>query len=682
MKRFEHYLLICLAGICFANVALAQEEPIQVVQNGVLNEEVADIVGEPWQEADGFLEQQGTDQFLWAQPVIGPGDFHVTVELKLQEMFNDEGRGAAASFAINDMLQAEGVNGSNFGFVGGGGELFAEGNFFPDFITIMEETPIQEDTLFQLEFIREGDTYRFLLDGEEILSLPTPEEIGDPVFRSGFFRVGLRPWRSLMQVQTFTINSGAATFDPIEERIPFIESGVSQNAVEVGLPWVEADGSLENFDPGNFIFGDRPIFGSDYRVSARLAMEDIEGSAASFNINGDNNLGFSGGSGTMFTEGPFFEGAPSLEIEPPIEPNTFFDFEMISQDNKLRFLIDGQEILALDQPGEFVGFVGFRPWRSVMRISDFVVEPLAEEVIVPPDTVRTMPNNRPAVYRQGETIQGVQLIATVSEGQTSNAVITETLPEGWIADNLSQTNGTAEFSNGQLTWHLSDAQGTVELTYDLVVPSDSVSTRASFEGTVDTEGVDGRVTGFSELFLAANPNEEIFIVQDGQMTELAEVIGEPWSEVDGALERTGTGNFLLSDIAIADVNYEIAADLTLFGLGGTAVSINLRRVPDGAQSNFGFEGGSGTFFVEGPFFDTGPSFDSTTIEEGVPFTFQMVREGGSVDFMMDEQVIHTEPQEPGEAFRVGLRPWRSRMQVTNFVIRTMEETPVNNWYFY
>ncbi len=251
-------------------------------------------MGGAWEVVDGFISQQGRDQYLWAYPVIGPGDFHVTAELKLQEMFNDEGRGAAATFSINDMLQDDGTNGSNFGFIGGNGELFAEGNFFLEFVD-MGETPVQEDTLITLDFIREGDVYRFLLNGEEALSVPAAEEESNPVFRSGYYRVGVRPWRSKMFLKTLVIHSGAASFDPIEEKNDFIANGEPLNTVEVGDEWYESDGGWENFDTGNLIFGDRPIFGSNFKVSAHLQMELLAGSAASFSINGDNNFGFSGG---------------------------------------------------------------------------------------------------------------------------------------------------------------------------------------------------------------------------------------------------------------------------------------------------------------------------------------------------------------------------------------------------
>jgi hypothetical protein len=678
MKQLFFYsfvvVIVCIGTIC----SFAQDEDLYIVNDGVLNEDLAYIVGGDWEQADGFISQQGTGQYLWAYPVIGPGDFHVTVELKLHEMFNDEGRGAAATFSINDMLQDDGTNGSNFGFVGGGGELFTEGNFFLDFVD-MGETPVQEDTLLTLDFIREGDIYRFLLDGEVVLSVPIAEEEFDPVFRSGYYRVGVRPWRSKMFVKNFVIHSGVASFDPIDEKIEFIKDGEPLNVVEIGEPWYSLGDGWENYETGNFLFGNQPIFGSNFKVSANLQIELIAGSAASFSINGDNDFGFSGGSETMFLDGSFFDDAPTLDIAPPIEENVAFDFEMISQDNKIRFMIDGNEILVMDQPSDFIGFVGFRPWRSWMRIFDFSVEPLQDELDVPPEVSRSLSEGQPGVFYAGQTIEGITLSCGVVEGKVSNATIIEIPPEGWTISNIQSNNGTFEVANGQIEWQLADAQDIVELTYDLTVPEDFTGFSAGFDGSVDTSGIDGLITGFSSLYLAVGENEEIYIVENGVMTEYGEIIGEEWFSVDGALERTGTGNFLISTIAVADVNYEISADLTIYGLGGTAVSINLRRIPDDSQSNFGFEGGHGFFFVEGVFFDDPPSFEYTLVEEGVPFTFKMVRDGTNVDFMMDDALIHSETEELGEAFKVGLRPWRSRMQVSNFVIQTFDTTPVYNW---
>ncbi|MBZ0257895.1 hypothetical protein K8I31_17660, partial [bacterium] len=152
MKRITAYLSAVLFLFIFTSNANAQD-PIQIVQDGVLIEDNAEVIGEPWQQVDGYLQQQGTNQYLWAKPVIGPGDFHVTAVLKMQDMFDENDRGAAASFAINDMLQSDGANGSNFGFVGGSGELFLEGNFVSSF-TNLGETPISDDQEITLEFIR------------------------------------------------------------------------------------------------------------------------------------------------------------------------------------------------------------------------------------------------------------------------------------------------------------------------------------------------------------------------------------------------------------------------------------------------------------------------------------------------------------------------------------------------
>ncbi len=679
MKKVFVYPLIAFLSMMVLPVADAQQE-IVVIDNGVPNEELINIVGEPWDQGDGYLEKQGTGNFLWSNAIVGPGDFHVTVNLTIFDLVDSEtGRGSAASFQINDMLNEGGQFGSNFGFAGGDGQLFAEGTFFGPFQD-MGPTPIQEGEPFQFEFIREGDTYRFLINGEEWLTAPLPDEEPGSVFRGGFYQVALRPHRSRMQVSQLTIVTQTGVPSPIEEKRVFVEDGVPQDVVEVGgIPWEWDENTPYNaFDTGVFSFGNMVLAGEQFHIKARLTIADLDGSAASFTLNGDNHFGFAGGSNQMFIQGDLFGSSQSLGPT-VVEDNVPFDFDMIRNGDELFFMINGKEVgRTTFLGGDIFGFAGFRPWRSWMFVHEFSVEPVTEATAWP-EVERSLPTG--AFYTAGQAIPGVQLTAEIPEGETVNAKVVETAPEGWSLTNINVANGDVTQDGNQITWQMDNASGKVELTYDLTAPDDATDFEVEFNGEIQIPPFSRLVTGTDSLFLKAGIGQ-INVVEDGVASDYVLQVGDPWTEGDGYLENTARDNYLYANIAIVDVEYHITAHLTLFGMGGTASSIAIQGIPDGSNSNLGFEGGSNQFFIEGNFFGGSQSLGETTLQEATPFVFEMINDDGEISFLIDGETLHTMPYDPEKAFRVGLRPWRSRMQVTDFVIDVTETTAVVDWSLY
>ncbi|MBD3266659.1 hypothetical protein GF373_08315, partial [bacterium] len=81
---------------------------------------------------------------------------------------------------------------------------------------------------------------------------------------------------------------------------------------------------------------------------------------------------------------------------------------------------------------------------------------------------RSMPNK--GLPTGGGTSEGITVTVELVEGVSSNATVTEILPEGFTAENITTTNGDASASGNTITWNLSGAEGTVEMTYDAVIP--------------------------------------------------------------------------------------------------------------------------------------------------------------------------------------------------------------------
>ena len=151
----------------------------------------------------------------------------------------------------------------------------------------------------------------------------------------------------------------------------FVAEGVAQCVRYEGEQWTSAGGCLERGGTGNYLFADRWLGPGDFRVTVKLTIRELAKSAASLVI-GDSHLGFEGGSGKMFTEGPLL-GRKGLGT-PVVTDGEPFLMEVEREDDVLRFRIDGTEIhRASIDPGLIVD-VGLRPWRSTMRVEHFAAE--------------------------------------------------------------------------------------------------------------------------------------------------------------------------------------------------------------------------------------------------------------------------------------------------------------------
>lgn len=666
MQPLQATILACFA-VFAAQSAHAQQE-FRVVENGVLDPALGWIQGGEWTQGDSYIERQGTNHFLWSHVVVGPGDFRVSAELTLHDMANPEtGQGSAASLRFDDLLRA---TSNNFGFIGGGGQLFAEGGFFPAFQDL-GPTPLPEGERFRVDFIREGDVYRFLLDGEEWLSTPVPDE--DPSFdrRSGYYQVALRPWRSRMQVHEFSIVTQSGLPEPLTEEVVFVENGIPLKTIEIGEPWIYSDTEAYNaFDPGNFAFGDRMIAGENVRIDANLVIRDLDGSATSFTINGSQQFGFAGGTNNMFIEGGLFGGNQTLGPT-VVEEGVPFDFSMIRSGSDLLFLINGVEVgRGTFTGGETLGFAGFRPHRAWMFIHSFSVKPYVEELIWP-SVARRLPGE---FFTAGQTLTGAQIRAAAPAGESVSVLITETLPAGWIASNLDATMGAASFSNGAITWNLEDASDSATLTFDLTAPSEP-SLRNEFSGVVEQSG-QARLIDGQTLLLHKAGEGVITVVANGVLQPLAAQVGEPWIEIAGAADNAGTGRFLYGDIAIADGDFVITADMTLFDLGATAATLAIDGL-NGPGGQFGLDGGENRIFTEGGFFGGALQFHGPRpFGDGERITAQLVREGNDISGSIGDEVYFS-LENPGVAFRAGVRPWRSRMHVHNFSVEIVPGTSVD-----
>ena len=156
----------------------------------------------------------------------------------------------------------------------------------------------------------------------------------------------------------------------------FVADGKIADAYTTGQPWTAGEGYLEGgaVDEAyhqNFLFAGKGLDEGDFQITATLTITKLAGSAASFVIGDDNHFGFEGGHGKMFVHGPIFQRATLGEHDRFFAEGEPFEFSVVRKGDVLAVVIDGKEAYRTEFPTGRTGRIGFRPWRSRMRIHRF-----------------------------------------------------------------------------------------------------------------------------------------------------------------------------------------------------------------------------------------------------------------------------------------------------------------------
>ncbi len=142
---------------------------------------------------------------------------------------------------------------------------------------------------------------------------------------------------------------------------------------------------------------------------------------------------------------------------------------------------------------------------------------------------------------------------------------------------------------------------------------------------------------------------------------------------DDAVSLGGEGKMLWGAAVIGEGNATVRARLRIEDLRRSAASLVL----DGS-SHFGFEGGSGKMFVEGPALGGETKMvGDAVVEEGQPFDLEARLRGDTITFLVDGEQVHEQPYDGDALGLVGLRPHRATMSVENFMVET--DADVENW---
>ncbi len=174
------------------------------------------------------------------------------------------------------------------------------------------------------------------------------------------------------------------------------------------------------------------------------------------------------------------------------------------------------------------------------------------------------------------------------------------------------------------------------------------------------------VVAMGSSLSAAGAAEQVF-VEAGKAVAIDES-GGGWQTQKEALVGTGVGKILYADAALGEGDVTVTVRLSLDELNASAASFVF------GDNHFGFDGRTGQMFVEGPIFGGGTQYVARSerhLQPGRPFTFRFVRQGQTLLFEIDGQVVRTATIEASHRADLtdvdfGLRPWRSQMRVYDF----------------
>ena len=170
----------------------------------------------------------------------------------------------------------------------------------------------------------------------------------------------------------------------------FVKDGKVVNAVEVGS-WTKADGALigEGVDM-TFLYGNGKIGSGDFRITAKLKLDAIDGSAAALCLgNNATHFGFDGQNRQFFVNSPYFErlfGEQQTrfqKIDGLIEAGKPFHVVIERKGDFVKMIVQNRELFSFAFGDIPMGTLTLRPHRARMHVYDFAfdgnLQPFTEE---------------------------------------------------------------------------------------------------------------------------------------------------------------------------------------------------------------------------------------------------------------------------------------------------------------
>ncbi len=126
-----------------------------------------------------------------------------------------------------------------------------------------------------------------------------------------------------------------------------------------------------------------------------------------------------------------------------------------------------------------------------------------------------------------------------------------------------------------------------------------------------------------------------------------QVVGQPWTQDGDYLTCSGTGNYLYAPQRLGPGDFVVEMKLCIRKLAKSAASLVVNN------SHFGFEGGGGEMFTEGPLFGA-RNLGMPIVKEGQPFVLVLRRTENQLAIEVDGQQVYSTEVLADRILRVGL----------------------------
>ena len=156
-----------------------------------------------------------------------------------------------------------------------------------------------------------------------------------------------------------------------ENREVFVSNGHIRSVYEIGSRWLHDNGALVGNGEGNFLYSGKDLGPGNFRITARLSIDELNDSAASFVVLG-SHFGFDAdqpGKHRFFVNGHHF--GRTRFLPGTITAGKPFDFEAVRRGSTLTVAIDGKQVWQTRFDRDLAGPFALRPWRATMRVHDF-----------------------------------------------------------------------------------------------------------------------------------------------------------------------------------------------------------------------------------------------------------------------------------------------------------------------
>ncbi len=241
------------------------------------------------------------------------------------------------------------------------------------------------------------------------------------------------------------------------DKLHAIESGVAHELRLEDGAWKTVDDGLVGQGVGHVAWAAKSIVGPNATVRVRLALNELNHTAASISLGPGSQFGLDGTNGKLFVQGSIFGGKTAYlnDVDSGIQPNKMFLCELKSSAGQLTISIDGKQVYQGAMQGK-LGMVGLRPWRSTMTVQEFTLEgDLSEGNWLPKKLGDTI--TIPTLDLSGDTARQVVVARGTKEIYQGHPT-TLLMPDGktifaaWTYNHGGRCGPLKRSDDGGLTW--------------------------------------------------------------------------------------------------------------------------------------------------------------------------------------------------------------------------------------